>query len=510
VSNFSSGGHYWDKKRMTQDAALLTQYVETRSEAAFRELVDRHLNLVYGAALRHLDGDTHAAHDVAQNVFVLLARKARDLRSHPSLAGWLYRAAHFESREMNRSERRRRARDAAVVALHEPAVDSLAGADDAELGRNITELVLDLSVRDREAVLLRYFEQLSFAEIAHRLALSEAAAHKRVERALERLRDRLAARGIVSTATALAATLNAQSGISVPAGLATGITTVATAAPLASAGLLGVFNLTTLTWGVAALASVLAVTLALQDSAKFGQLSRAAADSQRESAALLDQIRGLKDKLAALESDHAADDANNSPLQMATEPAPPRETGGATATISADTQMLEQDAQVRTALRQMADWDNVHYFGPLLAAAGVAPAQIRRAEAVLGENMKFSGFGPQPMSLATGSREIDAEIRGIVGPAGVAAINSYLIQRQAIEGLAGTLYNTDSPLTEAQAAQLKQVLVDTNHSHGTGAWYAPQDTDWTKAVAAAQAFLTPVQIDHLRMLAAMRFGGPGR
>ena len=71
---------------MSDDAELLRRYADTRSEPAFAALVERHLGLVYAAALRRLNGDTHRATDVAQTVFIALARHAADLALRPVLA----------------------------------------------------------------------------------------------------------------------------------------------------------------------------------------------------------------------------------------------------------------------------------------------------------------------------------------------------------------------------------------------------------------------------------------
>src|SRR5262245_22133698 len=96
---------------MTPDSELLRQYSEKHSEEAFAELVRRHLDLVYSAALRQVNGDTHLAQDVAQTVFTDLARKARPLSRHPVLTGWLYTSSRFAAAKLVRTENRRRARE---------------------------------------------------------------------------------------------------------------------------------------------------------------------------------------------------------------------------------------------------------------------------------------------------------------------------------------------------------------------------------------------------------------
>ena len=96
---------------MTPDSELLGRYARTRSEDAFAELVRRHVNLVYSAALRQVNGDAHLAQDVAQTVFTDLARKAGSLARRESLTGWLYTSAHFAAAKIARTENRRRDRE---------------------------------------------------------------------------------------------------------------------------------------------------------------------------------------------------------------------------------------------------------------------------------------------------------------------------------------------------------------------------------------------------------------
>src|SRR3954470_3072407 len=96
---------------MQPDNELLRQYATAKSEEAFAELVKRHVNLVYSAALRQVGGDAHLAHDVAQTVFTDLARKASSLSNRGSLTGWLYTSAYFAANKMARTETRRRERE---------------------------------------------------------------------------------------------------------------------------------------------------------------------------------------------------------------------------------------------------------------------------------------------------------------------------------------------------------------------------------------------------------------
>src|SRR5436190_22898787 len=104
---------------MLTDAELLRRYAEEKSEAAFSELVQRYLDLVYSAALRQVYGDAHRAQDVTQVVFTTLARKAASLTGHPVLAGWLYTATQHAAAKVIRSETRRHAREQEAHAMHE-------------------------------------------------------------------------------------------------------------------------------------------------------------------------------------------------------------------------------------------------------------------------------------------------------------------------------------------------------------------------------------------------------
>jgi RNA polymerase sigma factor (sigma-70 family) len=211
---------------MSDDAELLRRYADDHSEEAFAELVRRNLGLVYHAALRQC-GDAHQAEDVAQTVFNDLAQKARELGSRPMLAGWLYTSARFAALRVARTEGRRRARETEAHLMKE-LLDRAEPADNWEQLRTLIDGALQrLGEREREAVLLRYFEGRPFAEIGSRLAVSEDAARMRVERALEKMRGILRRSGVTSTAAALGEALATQAGAAVPAGAAAKIAAAA-------------------------------------------------------------------------------------------------------------------------------------------------------------------------------------------------------------------------------------------------------------------------------------------
>src|SRR5213075_1484255 len=92
------------------DSALLKEYVEHGSEEAFATLVARHVNKVYSIALRHTR-NAHQAEEVTQAVFVILARKSRQLGKQVILSGWLCRTARLTAVTFVRSEIRRPRRE---------------------------------------------------------------------------------------------------------------------------------------------------------------------------------------------------------------------------------------------------------------------------------------------------------------------------------------------------------------------------------------------------------------
>ncbi|MFT3830220.1 MAG: sigma-70 family RNA polymerase sigma factor [Opitutaceae bacterium] len=224
LCGFRPRGHH-GANTMPTDDELLRDYCRTGSQAAFAELVQRHVDFVYATAWRVLNGDHHLAEDVAQATFAELARQAAKLATHPALRGWLHTTAYHHAVRSVRTQRRRAAREEQVAVMNEDSADD--GPDWELLRPVLDETLQQLSEPDRESILLRFGGAKRFAELGARLGIGENAARMRVERALERLRALLARRGITSSVAALALVLEQQAAATAPSGLAARIAAAA-------------------------------------------------------------------------------------------------------------------------------------------------------------------------------------------------------------------------------------------------------------------------------------------
>ncbi|HVU36725.1 MAG TPA: sigma-70 family RNA polymerase sigma factor [Opitutales bacterium] len=203
-----------------QDRDLLREYLLNRSEAAFAELVSRHINLVHSCAWRVV-GDADLAKDVCQKVFIQLAQKAGTVRDGDALAGWLYRVTAHTATSVVRVESRRRKREIEAMNLAEPPASA---ADTwSAIAPFLEEAMQRLSADEQDALVLRFFEDKSLREVGLALGLSDDAAQKRVSRALEKMRAHFARRGVTASVLALGGVLAAHTTPSAPPGLAAGM-----------------------------------------------------------------------------------------------------------------------------------------------------------------------------------------------------------------------------------------------------------------------------------------------
>ncbi len=195
----------------------MLEYAGCGSEAAFSEVVARHVDFVYSAALRVI-GNVQLAEEVSQKVFLALAANARRLADRAVLSSWLFCTAHNLSVNAVRGEVRRRVREQKAAAMNE----LLAGDQEADwesIAVHLDDVLSQLSEPDRDALLLRYFQRKSAREMAQALGISGEAAQKRVNRAIERLRDLFAKRGIAIGANGLVVLISANAVKAAPAGL---------------------------------------------------------------------------------------------------------------------------------------------------------------------------------------------------------------------------------------------------------------------------------------------------
>ena len=304
---------------MNDDAALLRLYVADRSEAAFTELVRRHIGQVHATALRRVGGDAHLADDVTQTVFITLARKAPALLDRSSLAGWLYLSTQLAAAEVVRSEQRRKARETTALTMDLTQAPDQPTADPAQLRPLLDDALVTLKDDEREAVVLRFFQRQSFAEIGAALRMSEEAARKRVDRALDKLHALLSRRGITTSVVALGVALTAAGVSTLPESLVARVTAAAVTQAAADAAAVTATGVATALMPVAAAAVVALGALALltqqhaNDSlaAEVAQLAR-----QNEA---IPQLRADNERMV-----RAIAQADSRPMAVAAAPRGPR------------------------------------------------------------------------------------------------------------------------------------------------------------------------------------------
>jgi len=281
---------------MTTDQELLRRYAQEGSQDAFTEVVSRHVDLVYGAALRQLCGNVSLAQDVTQAVFTILGSKADSLSRRRHLSAWLYTTTRFTVSHAVRTERRRQNREQKAQSMHALLADSESHDMPAVPPKLFDKALEELDEGDREAILLRFIERQPFCAIGLAMDVSEDAARMRVTRALERIRGFFAKNGITSASAAVGAAL-ANQATAAPMNLAAHISTAALAGGAAIAATasarIGIASLMATTKATAWITGA-AVIFALGYS---GYQYHEAAIRENEAARLVQERNRLQDAL---------------------------------------------------------------------------------------------------------------------------------------------------------------------------------------------------------------------
>jgi RNA polymerase sigma factor (sigma-70 family) len=507
---------------MQDDAEILRLYLSEHSQVAFAELVERHLKVVYYAALRQVNGDTHLAEDVTQVVFTKLSAKARTLLQRTSLVGWLYLTTRFEAARAARAERRRRAREMKAHTMQEILNEPDMPVDWEQLKSLIDDILYALDEKERELVLLRYFEGIPYPEIAARVGGTAEAARFRLDRTLEKIRVRLAKRGYSSTAAALGVALGGQASLAAPSGLAATISVTAYSIPfaggLAAAGIIKIMNTSKIVIGATLVAAAVGISLSLREHSITARTESTVLALNQQNELLSAEVEALQKTEEGLNlpggASHAATVAMqlNHPNGTKVTAAPTGKSGvhasGASGTVHSPgvNRELSNDPAVRAGL---AGWitacQNVTE-GTLFKSLGLSADKIDSLNALqlqfdinMGTNVLT--LRPEGATVA----DVDQSIHNLLGDADFQQYNAYLstqFVREVASSLAGNLFDSDTPLTSAQAEQLTQILSQ-NSSPEKGAPPFPGEINWNEALAQSQTVLSPQQQEVLGNLATV-------
>ncbi len=467
---------------MTDDAELLSRYAAEQSEAAFAELTRRHVDLVHSAALRLMNGDVHAAQDVTQQVFTEVARQAKRLARHPALVGWLYTTTRQMASRMHRTDQRRQAREQEATIMNQLLHDDTPPADWNQLRPVIEDVMHELDDRDRHAVLLRYFQNKTLHEVGAALNLTENAARMRVDRALDKLRGKLARHGITTTAAALAVVMTANAVQAAPAGLAATISIAAIAgSALQTSTLIAATKtiaMTTIQKTIVAAALAAAVGTGIYAVHQGGQLRGQIQSLEDQQAPLTAQIQQLEqgrnrasNQLAALQAENARLKSGSNTtelLKLRGQVGTLRQRAAANEAKSnqpaSGLDKMMSDPAMKEFIRQAQKEKIKSMYADLFKELKLAPEQSDRFLELLcdiaSKSMeRITSPGTSDQSAADAMADLGKQLHALLGDAGTARFKEYsdeIPARTTVSLLNDKL--GDSPLSAEQRASLLQAV----------------------------------------------------
>jgi len=506
---------------MNEDADLLSRYATDQSEAAFAELTRRHVDLVYSAALRLLNGDVHFAEDVTQQVFTEVARQAKQLARHPAPVGWLYTTTRLMALRVNRTNRRRKAREEEAHAMNELLHHEEPSGDWNQLRPVLEDVMHELDDRDRHAVLLRFFQNKTLGEIGASLNLTENAARMRVERALDKLRGKLTRRGVTATAAALATAIGANAVQSAPAGFAATLPAAAIAGSAVPAAtfitLTKTIAMTTLQKTIVAAALTAAVgtgIYALHQNSQLKGRIQALHQDQMQSRARIQQLEQERDQatgqLAAVVDENTRLRSNPNAtelLKLRGEVGVLRQQTAADQAVASQSGLAKMmnDPAMKEFVRQAQLEKIKSMFADLVKELKLTPEQANQFYQLINDNAskhmeQLTAKGQKTAELSVDDQELGNQLQALLGDAGYAQFKKYgeeIPARTTISLLNAQL--GDNPLGPEQSTRLLQVVKAEPYNLTQGITGAPDPT-FLGSQADIDSFLQQVTESNQRIL----------
>ena len=471
---------------MLDDMQLLEEYATRSSEGAFSTLVSRHINLVYSAALRQI-GNREEAEEITQAVFLVLARKAKTLRQGTFLSGCLYQTARLTASNALRREIRRQHRDQQAYmqsTLNQPEPDHW-----AQVGPLLEQAMSGLSEADRNAILLRYFENKPLKEVGAALGATDDAAKMRISRALEKLRAFFHKRGVTLSAAALGAAISAHSIQAAPAGLSTAVIAAACQGSALTASTLtlakGTLKLMAWTKLHIAVAAAAAGVIALQwseirtqkaESASLQQqLQQASLQSEKQLAAIKELE--TRDETMARSLRSVVRESTQSVARRAAAPAPVAAANPSAASpqgkgLGSIMENMMKDPDLLKAMGEQQAQLMKTQYAPLVKQLNLTPDQRDTFYKLITDNltnamvqgmamMSGTNKAEATSAIADAQKNLQEQMRLLLGDNGSAQFQEFqttLPDRQMLEQIKASF--NDNPLTDDQQQRLLQLMIN--------------------------------------------------
>jgi RNA polymerase sigma factor (sigma-70 family) len=503
---------------MIEDAELLRSYAQSRSEPAFAELVRRRIGLVYSVALQRTH-DVHFAEDATQAVFADLARKAESLSSHTVLVGWLYRSAHYAATNIMRVEQSRTAREKEGQLMQEISAGDQPPDSWEKVKPLLDEVMSELDESDRDAILLRFFDGRSFADVGAHLDLTENAARMRVDRALDKLHAAFSRRDIKSTTAVLGTVFAQQAMAATPAGLAASVTsgalTAAASAVVASPAFtfFQIMTTTKLVTGFAGVVLTIAVLGTAYESSSRRSMEAMVASAQYQRSDLTQQLRELETRTQAVEKEAARLKQRVAEIAQAEAKAKavvtPQAKGAKPAwdPVAEGKALLARHPELKQLAIECADASLRFSAGRILEALELTPEQVAELMKLMREGCSIGvPINGQSATVSAGTEmpweEMNSRYLAVLGESKKKVFMDYLRNspdRILTTSVASALCFTETPLTSAQADRFAQIV---GESRATSQRGFLGELNWDVLMAKSNEVLSVPQLAVLKRLKA--------